>query len=187
MATKVSPTIEYTSGQLNVAPKLDVKNFINWKKRFMCHIVEIEPQFKNIILIGPYVLMADSVRKPEAQWSDAERKGANLDQRLKCLIMSVLPDDQMNSVINCETANSTWEDLILYHEGPYDVKENRVMDLKLCYNTFRFKEGENLTQTFTRYKTLMNKLLNDGIKLLKLEIILVHQWVTVSLKILSRT
>ncbi|GJW15707.1 hypothetical protein Tco_0019840 [Tanacetum coccineum] len=73
MATKVSPTIEYTSGQLNVAPKLDVKNFINWKKRFMCHIVEIEPQFKNIILIGPYVLMADSVRKPEAQWSDDER------------------------------------------------------------------------------------------------------------------
>ncbi|GJS55009.1 retrovirus-related pol polyprotein from transposon TNT 1-94 [Tanacetum coccineum] len=93
--------------------------------------------------------------------------------------MSVLPDDQMNSVINCETKNnSTWENLILYHEGPYDVKENRVMDLKLCYNTFRFKEGENLTQTFTRYKALMNKLLNDGIKLSKLEIILVHQWVT---------
>ncbi|GKE32029.1 hypothetical protein Tco_1451351 [Tanacetum coccineum] len=69
MATKVSPTIEYTSGH---------------------------------------------VRKPEAQWSDAERNGVNLDQRLKCLIMSVLPDDQMNSVINCEIANSTWENLILY-------------------------------------------------------------------------
>ncbi|GJT81655.1 retrovirus-related pol polyprotein from transposon TNT 1-94 [Tanacetum coccineum] len=57
------------------------------------------------------------------------------------LIMSVLPDDQMNSVINCLTAKSTWDDLILYHEGPSDVKESRVMDLKLCYNTFKFKEG----------------------------------------------
>ncbi|GJX76629.1 hypothetical protein Tco_0323440, partial [Tanacetum coccineum] len=45
----------------------------------------------------------------------------------------VLPDDQMNSVINCLTAKSTWDDLILY-------------------------------------KALMNELVNDGIKLSKLEI-----------------
>ncbi|GKE96289.1 retrovirus-related pol polyprotein from transposon TNT 1-94, partial [Tanacetum coccineum] len=84
--------------------------------------------------------------------------------------MFVLPDDQMNSVINCITAKSTWDDLILYHERPFDVKESRVMDLKLCYNTFKFKEGESLTQTFTIYKALMNELVNDGIKLSKLEI-----------------
>ncbi|GJS24297.1 hypothetical protein Tco_0452929 [Tanacetum coccineum] len=99
-----------------------------------------------------------------------ERKAANLDQRLKSLILYVLLDDQINYVINCETAKSTWEDLILYHEGPSNVKESRVMDLKLCYNTFKFKEGENLTQTFTRYKALINELVNNGIKLSKLEI-----------------
>ncbi|GJZ08982.1 hypothetical protein Tco_0543265 [Tanacetum coccineum] len=109
-------------------------------------------------------------RKPEGQWTADERKAANLDQRLKSLIMSVLPNDQMNSVINCLTAKSTWDDSILYHEGPFDVKESRVMDLKLCYNTFKFKEGETLTQTFTRYKALMNELVNDGTKLSKLEI-----------------
>nr|GEY66546.1 hypothetical protein [Tanacetum cinerariifolium] len=32
------------------------------------------------------------------------------------------------------------------------------MDLKLCYNTFKLKEGENLTQTFTIYRALMNEL-----------------------------
>nr|GEZ15449.1 retrovirus-related Pol polyprotein from transposon TNT 1-94 [Tanacetum cinerariifolium] len=84
--------------------------------------------------------------------------------------MLVLPDDQMNSVINCLTAKSTWDDLILYHEGPSDMKESKVMDLKLCYNTFNFKEGESITQTFTRYKALMNELVDDGIKLLRLEI-----------------
>ncbi|GKC66149.1 retrovirus-related pol polyprotein from transposon TNT 1-94 [Tanacetum coccineum] len=80
-------------------------------------------------------------RKPENQWTGNERKAANLDQRLKSLIMSVLSDDQMNSVINCLTDKSTWDDLILYHEGPSDVKE-----------------------------TLMNELVNDDIKLSKLEI-----------------
>ncbi|GJV61659.1 retrovirus-related pol polyprotein from transposon TNT 1-94 [Tanacetum coccineum] len=67
-------------------------------------------------------------------------------------------------------AKSTWDDLIMYHKGPFDVKESRFIDLKLCYNTFKFKEGESLTQTFTRYKALMNELVNDGIKLSKLEI-----------------
>nr|GEV73113.1 hypothetical protein [Tanacetum cinerariifolium] len=109
-------------------------------------------------------------RKPKNQWTRDERKAANLDQRLKSLIMFVLSDDQMNHAINCLTAKSTCDDLILYHEGPSDVKESRVMDLKLCYNTFKFKEGESLTQTFTRYKALMNELVNDGIKLSKLQI-----------------
>ncbi|GJV00514.1 hypothetical protein Tco_1329784 [Tanacetum coccineum] len=136
----------------------------------MCHILGIEPQFENIIKNGPFIPMTTGQRKPEGQWTGDERKPANLDQRLKSLIMSVLLDDQMNSVINCLTAKSTWDDLILYHEGPSDVKESRVMDLKLCYNTFKFKEGKTLKKPFTIYKALMNELVNDGIKLSKLEI-----------------
>ncbi|GJT00349.1 retrovirus-related pol polyprotein from transposon TNT 1-94 [Tanacetum coccineum] len=45
--------------------------------------------------------------------------------------MTVLLDDQMNYVINFLTTKSTWDDLILYHEGPSNVKESMVMDLKL--------------------------------------------------------
>ncbi|GJS10678.1 retrovirus-related pol polyprotein from transposon TNT 1-94 [Tanacetum coccineum] len=140
------------------------------EKRFKYHIIGIEPQFENIISNGPYIPITAGQRKPKTKLTPEERKAANLDSRLKSLIMSMLPDDQTNPVINCLTAKSTWDDLILYHEGPSDVKESRVMDLKLCYNTFKFKEGESLTQTFTRYKALMNELVNDGIKLSKLEI-----------------
>ncbi|GKF04414.1 hypothetical protein Tco_0035082, partial [Tanacetum coccineum] len=134
----------------------------------MCHIIDIEPQFENIIKNGPFIPMVAGQRKPKGQWTADERKAANLDQRLKSLIMSVLPDDQMNSVINCLTAKLTWDDMILYHEGPSVVKESSVMDLKLCYNTFKFKEVKSLTQTFTRYKALVNELVNDGIKLSEL-------------------
>nr|GEY63910.1 uncharacterized mitochondrial protein AtMg00810-like [Tanacetum cinerariifolium] len=86
--------------------------------------------------------MTAGQRKPEGQWAGDARKDAKLDQRLKSLIMSVLPDDQMNSVINFLTTKSTWDDLILYQKSPCDVKESRVMDLKLCYNTFKFKEAK---------------------------------------------
>ncbi|GJV46664.1 retrovirus-related pol polyprotein from transposon TNT 1-94 [Tanacetum coccineum] len=77
----------------------EVENFTNWK-RFMYPIIGIEPQFKNILLNGSYVPMTAGQRKPEGQWTADERKAANLDQRLKSLILSILPDDQMNSVIN---------------------------------------------------------------------------------------
>ncbi|GKA93096.1 hypothetical protein Tco_0815082 [Tanacetum coccineum] len=160
MAAKVPQTLEYRGGQLIVALVLEVKKLTNWKKRFMCRIIGIEPQFKTIIENGPYVPMTFGQRKPEGQWIGDERKAANLDHRLKSLIMYVLLDNQMNFAINCLTAKSSCDDLILYHEGPSDVKENKVMDLKLCYNTFKFKEGETLTQIFTIYKALINKNTN---------------------------
>ncbi|GJT56627.1 hypothetical protein Tco_0991681 [Tanacetum coccineum] len=94
----------------------------------MCHILGIEPQFENIIKNGPFIPMTAGQRKPEVQWTGDEGKAANLDQRLKSLIMPVLPDDQMNSVINCLTTKSTWNDLILYHEGPSNVKEKSPDD-----------------------------------------------------------
>ncbi|GKA75266.1 hypothetical protein Tco_0781644 [Tanacetum coccineum] len=67
------------------------------KRGVLSHIIGIEPQFENIISNGPFVPMAAGQRKPEAQWTVDERKATNLDQHLKSLIMSVLPDDQINS------------------------------------------------------------------------------------------
>ncbi|GKD73007.1 retrovirus-related pol polyprotein from transposon TNT 1-94, partial [Tanacetum coccineum] len=93
-AVEVPQTFEYKGGQLNAAPVLEVENFTNCKKRFMCLII----------------------------------------------------DDQMNSIINCLTAKSTWDDMILYHEGPSDVKESRVMDLKLKGNQ-RFSSAKANNQT----------------------------------------
>ncbi|GKE64023.1 retrovirus-related pol polyprotein from transposon TNT 1-94 [Tanacetum coccineum] len=84
--------------------------------------------------------------------------------------MSCLPDDIMESVISYETAKATWTDLVHILEGPSDTKENRIMDLKLEYQTFWAKPIESLSQTYTRYKTLLNELANDGVNLSKHEI-----------------
>ncbi|GKB04368.1 hypothetical protein Tco_0832511 [Tanacetum coccineum] len=77
---EVPETLIYRDGQLNAAPVLEVKIFTNWKNRFMCHIIGIEPQFENIIKNGPLILMTAGQRKPENQWTGDERKVANLDQ-----------------------------------------------------------------------------------------------------------
>ncbi|GJY92569.1 retrovirus-related pol polyprotein from transposon TNT 1-94 [Tanacetum coccineum] len=76
--------------------------------------------------------------------------------------MSCIPDDIIEPVISCVSSKETWTDLVHSFEGPSDTKENRIMDMKLEYQTFRAKSIESLSQTYTRYKTLLNKLANDG-------------------------
>ncbi|GJV00639.1 hypothetical protein Tco_1329909 [Tanacetum coccineum] len=76
-------------------------------------------------------------------------------------------DDIMEPVISCETVKATLTDLVHSFEGLSDTKENMIMDLKLEYQTFRAKPFESLSQTYTRYKTLLNELINDGVALSK--------------------
>ncbi|GKB07499.1 retrovirus-related pol polyprotein from transposon TNT 1-94 [Tanacetum coccineum] len=77
------------------------------------------------------------------------------------------PAPKKESVISCVSAKETWTDLVHGFEGPSDTKE---MDLKLEYQTFRAKSTESLSRTYTRYKTMLNELANDGVNLSKHEI-----------------
>ncbi|GJV96818.1 putative ribonuclease H-like domain-containing protein [Tanacetum coccineum] len=82
----------------------------------------------------------------------------------------VVLNDIIESVISCEIAKATWTDLVHSFEGPSDTKENRIMNPKLKYQTLRVKPFEILSKTYTRYKTFLNELTNDGVKLSKHEI-----------------
>ncbi|GKC70752.1 hypothetical protein Tco_1116635 [Tanacetum coccineum] len=167
------PQLVYKKGgsYAAIAPKLKQGKFNKWKKRMLCYLAGMEPYYLKCIKDGPFQpKTAEGDDKPESQWTPDERRVVVQDQRLKSIIMSCLPDDIMESVISCETAKATWTDLVHSFEGPSDTKENRIMDLKLEYQTFRAKPTESLSQTYTRYKTLLNELANDGVNLSKHEI-----------------
>ncbi|GJT29075.1 retrovirus-related pol polyprotein from transposon TNT 1-94 [Tanacetum coccineum] len=137
----------------------------------LCYLAGMEPYYLKCIKDGPFQpKTAEGDAKPKSQWTADERRVVVQDQRLKSIIMSCLPDDIMESVISCVSAKETWTDLVHSFEGPSDTKEDRIMDLKLEYQTFRAKFTESLSQTYTRYKTLLNELANDGVNLFKHEI-----------------
>ncbi|GJR58760.1 hypothetical protein Tco_1500922 [Tanacetum coccineum] len=128
----------------------------------------MEPYYLKCIKDGPFQpKTAEGDAKPESQWNADERRVVVQDQHLKSTIMSCLPDDIMELVISCVSAKETWTDLVQSFEGPSDTKENRIMDLKLEYQTFKAKSIENISQTYTRYKTQLNELANDGVNLSK--------------------
>ncbi|GKE07593.1 hypothetical protein Tco_1399611, partial [Tanacetum coccineum] len=146
-----------------IAPKLKPGKFNKWKKRMLCYLAGMEPYYIQCIKDCPFKpKIAKGNIKPEAQWTQDERRVVVQDQRLKSVIMSCLPDDIMESVISYETTKDTWTYLVHSCEGPSDTKESRIVDLKLEYQTFRAKPFESLSKTYTHYKTLLNELANDG-------------------------
>ncbi|GJY42029.1 hypothetical protein Tco_0429299 [Tanacetum coccineum] len=154
-----------------IAPRLELGKINKWKKRMICYLTGMKPYYLKCIKEGLYQpKTAEGEIKPESHWTNDERRVVNQDQRLKSIIMSCLADDIMKSVISCETAKATWTDLVHSFKGPSDTKENKIMDLKLEYQSFRAKPSESLSQTYTRYKTLRNQLPNDGVTLPKHEI-----------------
>ncbi|GKD42191.1 hypothetical protein Tco_1266836 [Tanacetum coccineum] len=127
-----------------IAPKLEPGKFNKWKKRMLCYLARMEPYYIQCIKDGPFKpKMTEGAIKPEAQWTQDERRVVVQDQCLKSIII---------------------------FEGPSNTKENRIMDLKLEYQTFRAKPSKSLSQTYTLDKTFLNELANDGVNLSKHEI-----------------
>ncbi|GKC37471.1 retrovirus-related pol polyprotein from transposon TNT 1-94 [Tanacetum coccineum] len=154
-----------------IAPKLEPGKFNKWKKCILFYLAGMEPYYIKCNKDGLFQPKTDEgAIKPKIQWALDERRVVVQDQRLKSIIMSCLPDDIMESVISCETTKATWIDLVHNFEGPSDTKENMIINLKLEYQTFKAKPSESLSQTYTRYKTLLNDLTNDGVNLSKHEI-----------------
>ncbi|GKE88347.1 hypothetical protein Tco_1565822, partial [Tanacetum coccineum] len=63
----------------------------------------------------------------------------------------------------CKTVKSMWNDFILAHEGPSDIRDTKIVALRLKFNAFKSLEGEKVNGTFTRIKYLLNDLENNGV------------------------
>ncbi|GJX72104.1 hypothetical protein Tco_0309275 [Tanacetum coccineum] len=115
------------------APKLEPGKFNKWKKRMLCYLARMEPYYLKCIKDGPF--------------------------QTKQLKVMLSLNDIMESVISCVLAKETWTDLVHSFKGASDTNENRIMDLKLEYQTSRanlpekwltFSQGlrnSNYTQT----------------------------------------
>ncbi|GKC62919.1 retrovirus-related pol polyprotein from transposon TNT 1-94 [Tanacetum coccineum] len=129
-------------------PPFDVGDFTSWKDRFLVYLNNIEPNLLVILENGPYVPKSlastpeNILIKPQKQWSHDDRRLANQDKRLKTIIISCLPNDVMKSVIKCATAKSMWDDLILSHEGPSNIRDTKIVALRLKFNDFKALKGD---------------------------------------------
>ncbi|GJY23314.1 retrovirus-related pol polyprotein from transposon TNT 1-94, partial [Tanacetum coccineum] len=129
----------------------------------MGHIIGIKPQFENIIKNGPFIPIAAGQRKPEGQWTGDERKAANLDQRLKSLIIyKALMNELVNDVIqlsklkiNTNFINGLPKKWLSFCQSLRNI--NHVKDYELASLFGKLKYEENLIDSI--YETEKNKSL----------------------------
>jgi hypothetical protein len=58
--------------------RLEVGKFNKWKKRMLCYLTRMKPYYIKLINDGPYVpKTAQGLIKPEAQWTQDERRVVN--------------------------------------------------------------------------------------------------------------
>ncbi|GJR16143.1 retrovirus-related pol polyprotein from transposon TNT 1-94 [Tanacetum coccineum] len=120
-------------------PAFDKEDFTSWKVRFLVFLDGLEPYLLKTIEDGPFVPMSslstseNPLPKCQNQWSNAESRLANQDKRLKA------------------------------HEGPSDIRDTKIVALRLKFNAFKSLEGEKVNGTFTRLKCLLNDLENNGV------------------------
>ncbi|GKD12277.1 retrovirus-related pol polyprotein from transposon TNT 1-94 [Tanacetum coccineum] len=157
------------SSHVTNVPAFDKDDFTSWKVRFLVFLDGLEPYLLTTLEDGPFQPML-SLSTPEHplpkhhnQWSNADSRLANQDKRLKSIIISCLPNDVMKLVIKCKTTKEMWNDLILTHEGPSDIRDTKIAALRLKFNAFKALEGEKVNGTFTRLKSMLNDLENNGI------------------------
>ncbi|GKB47872.1 hypothetical protein Tco_0898625, partial [Tanacetum coccineum] len=157
-------------------PAFDKEDFTSWKVRFLVFLDGLEPYLLKTLEDGPFVPMPslstskNALPKRQNQWSNAKRRLANQDKRLKSIIISCLPNDVMKSANKCKTAKEIWNDLILAHEGPSDTRDTKIAALRLKFNAFKSLEGKKVNRTFTRLKCLLNDLENNGVSIPQAEV-----------------
>ncbi|GJS82734.1 hypothetical protein Tco_0749275 [Tanacetum coccineum] len=131
-------------------PEFDEEDFSSWKDRFLIYLDGLEPYLLEILENGTFVPLSplststNPLPKPHIQWSHADRRLANQDKRLK--------------------------NLILTHEGPSETKDTKIATLRLKFNAFKALEGEKVNGTFTRLRSLLNDLENNGVSIPQVEV-----------------
>ncbi|GKF85708.1 hypothetical protein Tco_0253535, partial [Tanacetum coccineum] len=149
----------------------DKEDFSSWKDRFLVYVDGLEPYLLEILENRPFVPLSplstptNTLPKPQNQWSHADKRLANQDKRLKSILISCLPTNVMKYVIKCTIAKAIWTDLILTHEGPSKTKDTKIAALKLKFNAFKALDGEKVKGTFTRLRSLLNDLENNGVSI----------------------
>ncbi|GJR15010.1 retrovirus-related pol polyprotein from transposon TNT 1-94 [Tanacetum coccineum] len=145
-------------------PGFDEEDFSSWKDRFLIYLDGLEPYLLEILENGPFVPLSPlSTSTNPLSKPHNDRRLANQDKRLKSILISCLPTNVMKSVIKCTSAKATWTALILTHEGPSEIKDTKIATLRLKFNAFKALEGDKVNGTFTRLRSLLNDLENNGV------------------------
>ncbi|XP_074347115.1 uncharacterized protein LOC141685939 [Apium graveolens] len=150
-------------------PILDKDTYVKWIENGP-HLLSQDESYVKWIENGPHVPRRvatnvedvteneQTVPKPKSEWTDEDIEAVHKDKKAMNILFTGLDQDMFDNVINCKTAKDIWDIVQVLCEGTEQVRENNMQLLIQQYEHFHFKDGEPLSDIFSRFQKLLNGL-----------------------------
>ncbi|KAK2456950.1 putative mitochondrial protein [Trifolium repens] len=141
-------------------PKLTKSNYDNWSLRM-------------VALLGAHdvwEIVEKGFVDPENEGTtsqtqkDSLRDSRKRDKKALCLIYQGIDEDTFEMVSGAKTAKEAWEKLRTSYKGADQVKKVRLQTLRGEFEALRMKEGELISDYFSRVLTVTNNIKRNGEK-----------------------
>ncbi|XP_020866913.1 uncharacterized protein LOC110224686 [Arabidopsis lyrata subsp. lyrata] len=146
---------------------LDHRGYGHWKTRMMQLIRGHGEDAWTAVEDGwepPFSTTEDSlkVKKPKANWTDAEKNLSKFNARTMNAIYSCLDDDEFNLVQGSENAKQMWDILQKTHEGNTGVKRTRLDQLATDFENLKMDPSETIVQFSSKLSGIANEAKSLG-------------------------
>eukprot|EP00268_Persea_americana_P032369 TRINITY_DN31823_c0_g1_i2.p1 TRINITY_DN31823_c0_g1~~TRINITY_DN31823_c0_g1_i2.p1 ORF type:complete len:144 (-),score=21.24 TRINITY_DN31823_c0_g1_i2:48-479(-) len=107
------------------------------------------------------VVDEQTIKKPKAQWSDAEKTKSNCTIKAINGIYNGITLAEFHRISACLNAKAAWHLLQTDHEGVNTVKQTKLQNLTTAFETIMMKESE----TSNEFNTKLSKIVNSSFNL----------------------
>ncbi|MQM22314.1 hypothetical protein Taro_055364 [Colocasia esculenta] len=142
---------------VNRPPLLDGEDYTYWKTRMEYFLQGLDYQIWSIVEEGDLL-----VTNERDKWTEDDKKNISLNCKAKSILCCALSKKEFNRISACKSAMEMWEKLRIMYEGTDKVKETRIDILVTQYERFQMQPGESITQMFSRFTDITNRLASLG-------------------------
>ena len=153
----------YSEGQsTNRPPLFDGTDYSFWKHRMRIFIRSQDLDVWHVVEHGNFIpqkrVDGKLVPKEYEELTADDKKHISMNDKALSILICGITREVFNSVSHCETAQDMWKLLEVTHEGTSKVKKAKMNILTSEFEKFRLKDKETLSEMYTRFSQLINKM-----------------------------
>ena len=149
----------YTEGQNTTRPPFfNGLNYSYWSTRMRIFMQASGFDTWNIIQ-SEYTIPTTEY----ATWSNTQKLDATANAKAMNMLFCALDKNEFNRVSICKTGYEIWNTLRVTHEGTTKVKQSKISMLKNQFQTFRMKQGESISEMYSRFQDIHHSLIALGV------------------------
>jgi hypothetical protein len=134
-------------------PHFDWDDYSWWSHKMQNHLFSLRPRIYDVDENG--MLYVDN---DDENFNDSCTRNDSQKTQATTMLLASFCKDEYNKVSGLDNAKEIWDTLKISHEGNDITMVTKMALVEHNLGRFAMKRGEELTETYNRLKTLMNKI-----------------------------